>query len=226
MARRLEQIFKDRDKICFVYVEEGKPPDIVEYWTIRGGITWPSINAPGYYCIFGLKDEPTLTDKYPLELLAEGDAQLPEKFAEKVVLSAKRLHCEKLFVDLRDENKGHEDSLYNFVRKHKIEGIRLSDSSEFDDPERGSLLIKQWHHDKALVIKEGTILSEQLKKMERDSLKDERFYAVMALIRVLASFEFYPWHKPSRRAPSIGFSSWLNRNRKKDDGEYKEIYVR
>ena len=217
-------IFKDGYKIIFQYPkEEGKLQRIDEYFTIRGGTSWPGIAAPGYYCLIGMKDEPTLTDKYSLVLLAEGEAQLPDKFTEKMVLSAKRLHCERLFADLRDENKGYEDSIYNFVRREKIKGIRLYDSSEFDDPERGSLLIKQWHHDKALVIREGTILSEQLKTMTPEDLKDEHFYAVMALICVLASFEAYPWRKPTR-AGSVGFSNWAKKGNQKPESSY-EYYV-
>ena len=223
-------IFKDGYKIIFQYPkEEEKPQRIDEYFTIRGGISWPGIAAPGYYCIFGLKNEPTLTEKNPLILLAEGKDSRMEKFFERMTLHATKTYCEQLFADVREENKGYEDSLYRFIRERKIKGIRLWDSSEFTgNVEYGVALIKQWRQDKSLRIQKDTILRDEIERMTHEDAKeiDKRFYAIAALIRVLCSFEAYPWRKPTR-ARSVGFSNWNTRGRKKDewDGSYQEWTV-
>jgi hypothetical protein len=43
----------------------------------------------------------------------------------------------------------------------------------------------------------------------KDSLEDQ-FYAVMGLIRVLCSFEYYPWRK--RRTGIVGFANITSRS--------------
>ncbi|MGB2930595.1 MAG: hypothetical protein WBB70_17030 [Desulfobacterales bacterium] len=226
MAKR-PNIFKDRDKIIIEHQQEqGKPRKIEEYWTVRGGISWPTTTTPGYYCLFGLKDEPTTTDKKPLVLLAEGKAQLPTKFFEKVAVSSRRLCCDRLYADLDDHHKGLEDSFRKFVREGKIEGIRLLDSSEFFDIDHGSLLIKQWKRDGALIVPKRTILRDQLETVSGDiTLSDleKDFYAIAALIRVLISFEIYPWSKPSKQF--AGFSNWKQRIKTEKNTEYEEYYV-
>ncbi|MBE9572149.1 MAG: hypothetical protein IMF11_16090, partial [Proteobacteria bacterium] len=169
------KIFKHFGKIIFQFPSEpGKPFKVDTYFITRGAITWPTAKSPAYYCIFGLKDEPTLTEKNPLVLLVEGEeTSLIEKFFERLTLNSTRLFCERLFADLREENEGYKKSLYEFVRERKVEDIRLSDSSRFENIEYGISLIKQWHHDNALKIGEDTILRKQLKEMGPDDLKDK-----------------------------------------------------
>jgi len=223
----IPRISKDRDQVIFLYPGgPGNSPKVVTYFSVRGAISWPTGKSPGYYCIFGLKDEPTLSEKRPLELLAEGEAKIMEKLFEKVALSGTRLFCERLFADLREENEGFRKSFYRFVSERKIEGIYLSDSSEFENIEYGATLIKQWQYDNALKIGKDTILNDQLGKMtpeDLDNKAQERFYAVAAFIRVLKSFEAYPWRR-SRRGPG-GIVNWLDKDRSQDTGEYREIYV-
>jgi len=226
MAKR-PNIFKDRDKIIIAHQQEqGKPRKIEEYWTVRSSISWPTTATPGYYCLFGLKDEPTLTDKKPLVLLAEGKAQLPTKFFEKIAASSRRLCCDRLYADLDDNHKGLEDSFRKFVRQEKIEGIRLLDSSEFFDIDHGSLLIKQWQRDGALIVPKKTILRDQLASVPGDvTLSDleKDFYAIAALIRVLISFEIYPWRKSTKQF--MGFKNWRKKMKPKRSGEYQEFFV-
>jgi hypothetical protein len=226
---RVPRIFKERDKVIFHYPQqEGRPVRIDEYWCVRGGISWPVASRPGYFCLFGLKDEPTLTDKKPLVLLAEGEAQLPTKFFEKVAVSSRRIYCDRLYADLDDNHKGLKDSFLKFVREGKLEGLRLLDSSEFYDLDHGSLLIKQWNQDDALIIPKKTILRDQLASVPGDvTLSDfeKDFFAIAALIRVLISFEIYPWRSPSRQQ-FTGFSNWKHRIKENDGGgSYQEFYT-
>lgn len=225
---RVPKIFKDRDKVIFHYPQqEGKPLRIDEYWSVRGGISWLAASTPGYFCLFGLKDEPTLTDKKPLVLLAEGEAQLPTKFFERVAVSSRRLYCDRLYADLDDNHKGLEDSFRRFIRDENLKGILLRDSSSFFDIDHGSLLIKQWQKDGALIVPKKTILRDQLATVPGDvssSDFENKYFAITALIRVLISFEIYPWRKPSK--PFTGFKNFHHRIKKPTSGDYQEYYIR
>jgi len=222
------KIFRDRDEINIQYPKKpGKPPRIDTYLTMRGGISWPSANSSGYYCIFGLKKEPTLTDKKPLVLLAEGQHHPLEKFFERLTLNANRLYCKRLFANV-ENNKGFEESLLKFVRERKIDNIRPWDSSQFEDLQHGVALVSQYKTDGALEIPENTTLGEQVRNMTPEDLREkpeERFYAVMALIRVLGSFEHYPWRKNS--GGFTGFANFKDRERSGNEGgHFEEIFVR
>lgn len=223
------KIKRDRDEIIIIYPKkQGKPPKVDTYITMRGGITWASANTPGYYCIFGLKKESNLEDKKPIILLAEGQHHPMEKFFERLTLNANTLYCERLFADV-ENNKGFEDSLRKFVRKRKIDNIRLLDSSQFEDFQHGAALISQWKTDHALKIPENTILGKQVTTITPEDLRDkpeERFYAAMALIRVLGSFEYYPWRKNG--GGFTGFANFKDRERSRNEvgGNFEEIIVR
>ena len=221
------KIFKDRDEIVIQYPKTpGKLQRVDTYSITCAGLSWPSGNSQGYYCIFGLKKESTTRGKKPLVLLAEGQHHPMEKFFEKLTFYANRLYCERLFAN--NENEKFEDSLRKFVRERKIDNIRLFDSSE--DFQHGTTLISQRKTDHALEIPENTILREQVRIMTPEDLKDkpeERFYAVMALCRVLSFFEFYP---PGRNNGGgfTGFANFKDRIRSGDEGggNFQEIFVR
>lgn len=173
------------------------------YLAIRGGISWPTATRPSYYCVLGLKEEPTLTNKRPLVLLDEGETSLIEKSFEKLTIASTRLLCSRFYADLNEANQGYQNSLYRYVREHKIEGIWLEDASAFYTLERGISLIKQWQHDKALVIPENTILHEHLSSIPLDELKDieDDFYSIPAFLYVLLSFEAFPYVPPGPETP-------------------------
>jgi len=194
---------------------------------MRAGISWASANTPGYYCIFGLKKESNLEDKKPIVLLAEGQHHPMEKFFERLTLNANTLYCERLFANI-ENNKGFEDSLRKFVLERKIDNIRPLDSSQFEDFQHGAALISQWKTDHALEIPENTILGKQIRTMTPEDLRDkpeERFYAVMALIRVLGSFVYYPWRK--NVGGFTGFANFKDRSQSGNEGggSYQEIIV-
>lgn len=226
--KKKPKIFKDREKIIFQYPKEpGTLQRVDTYLTTRASVSWPSPNVPGYYCILGLKDEPTLTEKKPLVLLAEGQDELMEKFFERLAVTANRLFCNRIFANLK-HNRGFEDSLYKFVRQRKLEGIRPWDSSEFEDFDHGVSLIRQYKRDNALIISEKSVLLRQIQSMTPDDLSEkfeERFYAVAALCRVLGSFEAYPWHKPAYG--TVGFGNFDDRGRGGGgwNGQYQEIIL-
>jgi hypothetical protein len=137
-------------------------------------------------------------------------------------------NCERLFANI-ENNKGFEDSLLKYVREKKIYNIRLWDSSKFEDFQHGASLINQWKTDHALEIPADTLLGQQVRTMapeDSNAKPEERFYAVMALIRVLGSFEHYPGR--NNGGGFTGFANFKHRERSGNEGggSYQEIFVR
>lgn len=224
--KKITSIFEENGKVNIVSKKPDAPQHIDTFLTVRIGISWPTSETPGYFCAMALEDKTNLSGKKPLKLLAEREHPLMQKFFERLVINAKKLHCERLFANL-EHNERFENSLREFVRERKFEGIRLFDSHEFEDFQYSEALIHQWKKDGALYIPDGTILKRQIQSMKIDDLKDieKKFYAVAALCRVLASFEFYPWRKPHRGF--TGFSNFADRRKDKDDwdGSYQEMII-
>ena len=142
-----------------------------------------------------------------------------------MALATSRLYCASVYANI-DKHQGFEDSLRRFVRERKIEGIWLLDSSEFEDFEHSVALIRPYRKDGALDIPKDSIVGRQVATMTSEDLRDrpeERFHAVMALNRVLGSFEAYPFHK--NRPKGVSFSNIVGRNRTSSswDGKYEEF---
>ena len=180
--------------------QPGKPHNIDVFLDIRGGLVWPRSKTPGYFCLFGLLDEPTLTEKKPLVLLTEvTDPQL-ERLFSVMVERAVRWFCSWVFIT---EDEGFENNLYRFIQKRNVKGetkfYAAPESSS--NPEYTTALIKQWRRDRALKIPRETALGREIIRVKPEHLKgaeDDNFYAIKALNYVLTSFEIYPYAKPKR----------------------------
>ena len=193
---------------------DGRPRRVDAYHATRAGVSWPGADCPGYYCILGLKNEPSISQSPPIELLDEGELSILEKFYERMLLQGNRYRCESMFGNLED-NEGFLDSLRRFVRERKLAMPRLLDSSAFENLNFGIALIKQRLMDDELVVPKGSILGRQVGSITPDDLREqpeERFYAVMALARVIGSFEYYRWEKC--RPGFVGFTNITSRVRR------------
>ena len=220
---RIEPGNRPEEVVLRYNAKEGRLPRIDTYHTIRAGVAWPGTDSPGYYCIFGLMDERTIFGKKPLVLLDEDEQSTLDKFFERLVIRTKKYLCEMAFADL-ENNPGFEGSLRRFVDERKMEAILPRDSSEFENVNYGTVLINQKLKDGELVILKNSILARQAGSMTPDDIKDrpeERFYAVMAMLRVLGSFEYYPWRRNC--GGEVVFLNFQNRVKKTswDDGYYK-----
>jgi hypothetical protein len=192
---------------------DGRPRRVESYHLTRAGVSWPGADCPGYYCIFGLKNAPSISQSPPIELLDEGEHSILEKFFEHMILQSNRYRCESMFANL-EKREGYLDSLRRFVRERKLEMPRLLDSSVFENLNYGVALIKQRIIDDELVASKGSILGRQVGSITPDDLRErpeDRFYAVMALVRLLCSLEHYPWKK--ERTGFVGFTNIMYRTR-------------
>jgi hypothetical protein len=224
---KIEPGNRPEEVVLVFHAKDGKPYRIDTYHTTRAGISWPGVDSPGYYCILGLKkDARTLSGKKPLVLLDEDEQSTLDRFFERLVIRDKKYLCDMAFANL-EKNPGFENSLRRFVDERKMDALYPRDSSEFENINHATVLINQRLKDEGLVIPKDSILARQAGSMTPDDLKDrpeERFYAVMALFRVLGSFEYYPWRRNSRG--EVVFLNFQNRVKKtKWDGGYYEFTV-
>jgi hypothetical protein len=44
---------------------DGRPRRVDAYHATRAGVSWPGADCPGYYCILGLKNEPSISQSPP-----------------------------------------------------------------------------------------------------------------------------------------------------------------
>lgn len=177
--------------------KNGNPRQVEAYHTMRAGISWPGMDSPGYCCIFGLKDDRTFMGNKPLVLLDEFEKSILDEFFERLVIRTRKNMCAMTLANL-ENYPIFEDSLRRFVDKRKMEAHLPYDSSEFENLNHATVLINQKLHEGSLIIPKDTILGRQLGSITPDDVREkpeERFYAVMALARVIGSFEYYPWKK-------------------------------
>lgn len=163
---------------------------------IKGSLVWPTANSPAYYCIIGQRKEINRKGKLPLIFLGERQAELPKGIFKMLKKDSKRLACHEFYNDLLKENADLITLFYDFCRYQRIENISLVKAPLVGKFHIGARLINEWINDDALQIPKGTILHNQLGKMQGSHLEEkpqEKFYAVNALQFIAASVESQPW---------------------------------
>ena len=201
----------------------GRPYRFDTFNTVRAGISWPGPETPGYYCIFGLKNISVPVRKKPLVLLNEGERAQLDDFFERYAIRTRKYLCSMAFANL-EESPGFEDSLRRFRDERKMDVLMPYDSSEFEYAKFAVSLVNQRMRDGALAIPQNGIMGRQVGTMIPEDIKGatpDRFYAVLALFRVLGSFEYYPWSKGARNV--VRFTNFIDRQRSKWDGRYQEF---
>ena len=182
-------IYSNRGGIEIVH--EGDQDDNFIVETVRGGILWPAVESPGYFCILGQR--PTFNDfkKKPLVLLAEHSTDLPQKLIETITIETRRMMCRDIFCDFNEHTFQFQEDLYRHIKKFGIVGVNLN-GPYLADWINGILSAQQWMSEDALELPRGTVLRDQLSGMkfeDRDPTRRGPFYAVDALRCVLGSFE-------------------------------------
>lgn len=202
------EVFKDRYEVTVAWPKvPGKPQRLDIYVDVRGGITWPTSSAPGYFILLGLKKERDLAGKRPAAFLVEGQHTERDRFFEMLVAQARKYHAQQLFANLSDRFSGFRFSLEQFIRNRGAVGLNVFDSSTFPDTEYSVSMIRQAGRDGRLSLPVNTTVVSQLKSMTKDDLKgnpEEEFFAVHALAQALLSWELYPWQKPRKRRARSG----------------------
>ena len=187
--------------------------ETVRYSDVRTGLSWPTAESPGYYCILG--EEYHEDNKYEgmkskgnLKLLSEHESpgiSLDELFA-KLTDDTSLLRCSRIFTDMSDEYDGYVESFREFVIGIKHSGY-LHPAPYADNFLLGVSWIQDWTKSGKLSIPEKTIVRSQLKHITKSDLADSPevdFYAINALRYVVAAFHKMrpnpnPVWRPNRR---------------------------
>ena len=193
--------------------EDGKIAEIC-FSCIRGGITWPILDYPGYYCVFGLLNGAKPGDPSSLLFLREGEKSLLEELTEAVINDAKDLRFSDIFTDqMKPEFQGMGNSFIKSIRKiRNLRDLRLRHVPFAEDFHLGRDLIRRWGKNGALKIPEDSILYKSMVNPAPEKNlpgEDPSLYPVNALRYVALAFEkIRPFGKQLGDAPR-SISGWI-----------------
>lgn len=208
--------YLDRDKLVIPTKPKGGDSGETRIFLDRRiGITWPGSNNFGYYCVFGMEDRFTVQHGMikPLVLLAEGTdiktggRHTRQRFFEKLIAMASRYEARWLFADMRKRNDVVLWSFDRVVNKRRFK-LQMTDTSEWDDFENMRPAVDEVGDAGLLDVPRNSIISREKAKLTPSAVKqkegltlEERFPAIMAMSRVVTSWEMYPWVKPKKDKP-------------------------
>lgn len=177
----------------------------------RLAFSWPTPFRSGYWCIFGMKEEPTVHKDYPLVLLQEGEREDREKLYEGIIAGAKKYHAGWMFTDMGDDWEGMSAHFSLWMGRMNVSGLQLIDMSDMSGIAVARPSIDAKARRKLLRIPEKSVLWNQLAEMGPSDVRatiegvkpEERFPAVYALSHIVMSYEYYPRKKQDRDREKI-----------------------
>jgi len=171
-----------------IYFEGEEKPIVCQ--AVRGGLSFPNADSPGYFIIIGQNPQMNEQRKKPIVIFKEFEADIPTELYKELVNVSREFLCWDYFADFNLNSMELYESFSQYMRKRDLGKITL-DPAVLTDWNTSILLIQEWINDKSLTIPFGGIVHDQLKRMTREDRKDSRkpvFYAVNALRSVLGSF--------------------------------------
>ena len=181
----------------------------------RCAVTWPGPESAGYYCIFGLLDEPTAYGEKPLVLLGEGSDPARDKFYDMVTGACHRWHAQWVFADTGNKLALLCLSFSNRLKSRNHGDIQLIDAGEYSSFDAARPIIDAMSRKKLLRITPKGIMWNEIAAITPADmhitdrrLPEHMFPAVNALNHIVTGYEVYPWRKPKKRtapAPKDGY---------------------
>lgn len=178
---------------------DGRTETIV-YSSIRGGLSWPTPEASGYFIIlaeeyrdFGKFEAKDRGERGKIRLLAEHEANslYLDEFFRELTDSCSLLHCRKVYADLREDFEEVAEYYREFKYKEKVPFGTLEEAPYCKDFQLGLSITRRWLDKGLLEIPKDSIVYGQLKAITKEDLGDhpeKRFSALNALRLVMASF--------------------------------------
>jgi hypothetical protein len=209
---------RDKDTGKIHLATEGQPDTI--YLDIRAGLVWPHQTQPGYWLIFGQRDEQNAFGKHPLVLLGEGKSRDLGKLFDSMTDLAVRLKCENVYVNMSEENDCFREAFSRYCDEGNIRRVFMGLAPYVENFDYGIGLIRQGLKDKALEIDQDSIIARQLREIPESVLEEnqrDEYYSLHALRFVLASFVKYSWRAPMG---DIDYGDWY-----KYPGFYRGINI-
>lgn len=205
----------DEDGLVFHELENGER---IKYSDVRGGLSWPTIRGPAYYCILG---ELYMEFKNPNNPYRRGKIHL---LKERVFdgLSVERL-CKELtddnllyavstfYCNLDDKYMEYYDAIIDYGYAWKTKTVMCEDAPFKENFQMGLAQVHDWRRDKLLELPGDSIAQLQTAKITQTMLSqpdcDLINYATNALRFAVSGF--YRDRPRCYRKKS----SWRNRNR-------------
>jgi len=177
----------------------------------RLAFAWQTPYKDGYWCIFGMKEEPTPYKTFPLVLLHEGEREDREKMYEGIIAGAKKYHAEWLLTDMGQDWENMSTHFGVWLNRMNVKGLRLVDMSDLSDIPTARPAIDSMARRKLLRISEGSVLWQQMAQIGPSDMyrsvegvkAEDRYPAVYALSHIVMSYEYYPKKKRRREKDDL-----------------------
>jgi hypothetical protein len=190
--KKIKEVFQAGEGFEIIYEDGTKRA--ISLGAIRGGVSWPKLSSPCYYCVIGRYSFPSKNLKKNLILLAEGEATLPEDLFKQLYEDARKLRCFNFYGEIDEADFAYYDQFSQFMDRMIADRIKLLPPNILDW--QASLLgILKYVRDAALNLPKDSILYGQLGRMSSTDQQDSQksaFYAVNALRCVIGSFGIPP----------------------------------
>ena len=209
--------YKDGHRHCVQIERKGKAPEINVYVDRRCGLTFPTTHNHGYFCLFGLKDMPSMSDRLPMQLLVEEYSESADKLFLKLVAAMRKYNCSHVYADCSKEFQSSEVQLAKFLQRRNVRFMELFDASDFEGFDstyagfeaarapvdeygrRGKLLIPPSGQSRL-----GTELNSYMEE-HLSGHPERQFPAINAFNHVVLSYVLSPYERPGAESqPDIG----------------------
>jgi hypothetical protein len=218
------RFYQDRHILCREIAVKGKAPTVEMFLDRRAGMTFPTANNPGYYCVFGLRQVISHKDKRPMELLAEYETHNQTALFLSLVKTMRLLQCSVVYADCSKAFESAEMELEQVLTRLNVSTIGLYDASEFDGFEsqyasfeaarapldaygrKGLLKIpgafREWGNPDKGRVPGFSLITRDLQSAGKDTVKAARpwesYPAANAFNHVIMSYVISPYQEPEK----------------------------
>ena len=79
----------------------------VSFSEIKGGISFPTLSSPGYYCLIGRRSYVDRNLKAPLILLSEHEEAIPDDLFKRLCEDARKYFCLNFYANVSEADYGY-----------------------------------------------------------------------------------------------------------------------
>jgi len=203
MSKFYEVVSSFKDKcIRHDVMEAGIPEPVAHrYIAMRMGMTFPSDNGQGAFCVIGqeMPDKMEHNPEGPLHLLDEHVHQglSLDEFFNKATDSYSLLCCSDLYCDT--SNQPMHTGLLDFLDRAKINYVTIYDAPYRDSFYGGLAVCHDWWKAGKLILHPDSLTRLQLRGITKEDLKNDpwvKFPLVDCLRHVLSGYKKYPPSPP------------------------------
>ncbi len=178
-----------------IWLEEGRETTGEVYWAVRGAISWPSEQYPGYLLVGAQQKESKtirLLEEFEFKLLQELIVGLPD-LSDKYLISY-------ILIDPSDESKAFGARvqtqawrMYESLNR-RIPGFVEDETA--DVPLLEFNLIREAMNEKRLILPDSLEVARQMSSNWQDAEEEGQLYALKALRHLVRSFDDHRYRAP------------------------------